>query len=357
MSLKLGGSKSKTSETSTSSFNNSTTAIVPDWARSLTEGVAGRVGELNRLDPHSLFAPAHALQQQAAGQAAGLSGMGEAFTRGGELMRGAAEADAHTYQPGELTGATLGRHTEAASHSLLDNLDAYMSPYRKQVVDAALADFDFGAGQTRAQQDLELAGSGAFGGSGAALTRAATEDALVRGRATTSANLLDQMFGRGAALSSEDAGRRQQASLANAGWANDFARSRADLAQRTAEGAFAAGNEAARYNAGAEEQALQRRMEAGRGIGDLASAYEANQRANIGAEAELGETLRGIEQQQRQAPITHAQQIVAMLNGLPISLFTGEQKTGTETSSGTSTRKGTDWGASATFTKIPGISG
>jgi hypothetical protein len=187
---------------------------------------------------------------------------------------------------------------------VLENLDAYMSPYRRDVVDAALADFDHGAGQTRAQQDLDLAGSGAFGGSGSALTRSMTEDALTRGRSTTSANLLDQMFQRGTALSADDANRRQQAAMANAA---------------------------------AAEQALQRQMEAAKGLTDLSTAYEANQRANIATQAGLGETLRGIEQEQRQAPVTSTQQIVAMLQGLPISLFTGEQKTGTE--SGTTKSK------------------
>lgn len=313
MGFKIGGSKTKTSTTSNSSFNKTTTPIVPEWASTLTQGVAGRVGDLNRLDPYSLVAPTQGLQARAAAGAESLSGSPWNFDAAADLMRGVAGQGPQIYSP-----------TKAQSASLLDNLDAYMSPYRRDVVGAALADYDFGAGQTRAQQDLDLAGSGAFGGSGAALTRSMTEDALTRGRATTSANLLDQMFQRGAGLSADDANRRQQVALANA----------------------AAANEAGRFRAEAGDRTLQRQTEAARGLTDISTAYDANQRANIATQAGIGDTLRGVDQQQRQAPVTSAQQVVAMLSGLPISLFTGQQEQGTQSSSSTGTTKGSDWGFS-----------
>ncbi|MEO8113741.1 MAG: hypothetical protein ABI655_05140 [Phenylobacterium sp.] len=323
---------------------------------------------------------------------------------------GAAESYAPTLGTAEAYHAVAGQATDAQAGSLLDNLGGYMSPYRRDVVDSALNDYDFGAGQTRAQQDLDLAGSGAFGGSGAALTRSMTEDALTRGRATTSANLYDQMFQRGAALSADDANRRQQVSLANAAAANQFglanmealnqagqfnagARNQFGLANAEAmnqagqfntaahnqfglanmdalnqAGQFntsarnqfelanmASANDAGRFNAEANDRTLQRQMDAARGLTDLSTAYDANQRANIAAQAGIGDTLRGIDQQQRQAPVTSTQQIVAMLSGLPISLFTGEQKSGTESGSSTGKTSGLEWGASASFTKIPGV--
>lgn len=335
MSLKIGGSKSTEKSTSTSNFSNTTTPILPQWAQDLTQSVASRVGQVNGLDSASLFAPRQQLHNSAAALADELNGQRWNFRAAGDVLAGAASAGSNGYQASLLSGPT-----NAASHSVLDNLDSYMSPYRGQVVDSALADFDFGAGQTRAQQDLDLAGSGAFGGSGAALTRSMTEDALARGRATTSANLLDQMFQRGAALSSGDADRRQQAALANAAAANHFAMANA-----------AATNEAARYNAGAEEQMWARRADAAKSLTDISANYEANQRANIAAQSQMGDVLRGIDAEQRQLPVTSAQQVVAMLSGLPISLFTGEQKTGTE--SGSSTGKKTNVYAEASHTFIP----
>lgn len=341
MSLKLGGSKSKSSSTQTSNFSNTTTPLVPEWARSLTEGVASRVADVNRLDPRSLVAPANGLHDRAAVMAGDLTGLRSTYDTSGGLLGRAAAAGAYGYQP-----TMLGGSVDAGPESLLDNLDAYMSPYRRQVVDAALADYDFGAGQTRAQQDLDLAGSGAFGGSGYALTRAMTEDALARGRATTSANLLDQMYQQGAALSSQDAERRQQAGLANAAAANQYALANA-----------AAANDAARYNAGAEEQMWARRADAARSQADIATAYETNQRANIAAQAQMAELLRGIDAEQRQAPVTSAQQVVALLNGLPISLFTGQQQTGSQTGTSNSTTKGSEWGLGASISGPLGSEG
>lgn len=81
--------------------------------------------------------------------------------------------------------------------------------------------------------------------------------------------------------------------------------------------------ERASQNAQLAEQGWSQRFNA-----ELA-AHE-QQRANLAAQAQIGAALRDVDQQQRQAPITSAQQVVAMLNGLPIGLFTGEEVKGTE---------------------------
>lgn len=318
----VGGSKAKTDSKSTTNTSSTTTPIVPEWASTLTQNAAGRVGDLLHLDPQSLVAPANPLQTHAAGWAGDLTGSPWNFDAAADLTRGVAQRGANTYQPTAPGPASL-----ASSQSVLDNLDSYMSPYRRQVVDSALADFDFGAGQTRAQQDLDLAGSGAFGGSGAALTRSMTEDALTRGRAATSSNLYNQMFQQGATLSAGDADRRQQAALANAAAANQFSLAGAS--------AF---NDAAQYNAGAQERLQQRQLDAARGLADISSAYDANLRGNIATQAQTGQMLRDIDQQQRQAPVTTAQSIVAMLNGLPINLFVGQQQNGTSSTKGSETK-------------------
>lgn len=181
--------------------------------------------------------------------------------------------------------------------SLLDGLDKYMSPYTQQVVDASLADFDYGAGQTRAQQDLDMARSGAFGGSGAAITRSMTEDALNRGRAMTSATLRDQGFQVGAGLSGQDADRRQQASALNA-----------QLAQ---------------------QQAALR--------GQLGFAAEESDRANVGLQGDLGAMLRAIAQDKAVSPINLLQTQVALQGGLPLGLFQGQNQSGTSRASQTTT--------------------
>ena len=151
----------------------------------------------------------------------------------------------------------------------------------------------------RAQQALNLAGSGAFGGSGAALTQSATEGELARARASTLGALRSQAYSQalGAATSQAQIQQQQQA-------------------QRLAAAGQLAG---------------------------ISSQYDANQRANIATQAGIGDSLRGITQAMDQAPVANAQQIVALLQGLPLGLFTGTTTEGTQSTQ----TKGQTTGASA----------
>lgn len=299
--VRRSSTKTTSNTTKTGTFNTTTTPIVPAWAQGPVETAAGRVGGLLGADPNGFVAPANPLQTRAGQDAAGLNDSGWTFEAANGLL---ARTSALTPQ-----ATAPGAQTAFKGASLLDGMDAYASPYRQQVVDAALADFDHDAGRTRAQLDLDLAGAGAFGGSGAALTRSMTEGELARGRATTTATLLDQMFNRAAQLSNLDADRRQEA----------------DLAGRAAR------LSAAQFDATQQAANLDRNLAIARGASDLAEAYGRNQRANIDLQATLGGQLREVDQAQRQAPLTTASQIVAMLNGLPLSLFAGQEQAGTNT--------------------------
>lgn len=190
-----------------------------------------------------------------------------------------------------MNSALNAQAPSASSASLLDNLEAYQNPYRKQVTDAAMADFDADAGRRRAAQDLSLAGEGAFAGSGAALTRSQTEGELARARSTQLSKLLADMYTTTAGLAGQDADRRQQVSLANAQMALQDQAQKAQIAQ------FAAQN-------GLDQ--------------------DANARANIAAQSGLGAQLRGVDQAQRQAPMTTLGQQIDMFSGLPASLFHGQ---------------------------------
>jgi len=285
-SLSGKASKSKTTFNNTGTFNNTTTPVVPEWATSPVQAAAGRVGSLLNLDPNSLVAPAHGLQQQAAGTAGALSSDGSWLS---PLM----QADTPFASGGKA----------------YDWVGRYMDPYLKDVVDSTAADLDANAGQVRAQQALNLAGSGAFGGSGAALTQSMTEGELSRARASALGGLRSQGYNMALQAASGDADRATQARVANAQMA---------LQDRAQKAGF--------------------RFEA-----------DANQRANIGTQAGLGDTLRGIDQQQRLAPVTSTQQVVAMLNGLPLGLFAGQNEQGTKTDTGTTKIKGFEIGGSASW--------
>ena len=301
MSLKLGGSASKTKSTSNTTSNSTTTPIVPEWASTLTQGVAGRVGGLMGLDPQSLVAPANSLQTLAAGRAGDLNGSPWNFDGAADLTRGAANT------------SWLNGYMTADTPSAAAGLSSYLNPYLHDVVDSTAADLDASDGRVRAQQALDLAGAGAFGGSGAALTQSMTEGELSRARASALGALRSQGYATALNAAAGDADRGLQDRAQKVGWGF---------------------------------QGQQQQLTAGNQLAGISSAYDANQRANLETQANLGGVLRGIDQEQRQAPVTSTQQIVAMLSGLPIDLFTGEQKTATESSVGTGKTKNSDWGFS-----------
>jgi hypothetical protein len=272
------GKRKSTNQTSTSS-SSSSTPTNPDWVSHTAQSLNTGIQSLGGRDPYSLVAPVSDLETQAANSAAKLGG---GFGSGGQSVGGDQWFADLLSQPAPAVG----------SASLLDNLDAYQNPYRDQVVDAALADYDYSAGATRASQDLELTGSNAFNGSGSALTRSMTERQLNQGRGTLSANLLKDMFTTSAGLASQDAERRQQASLANA------------------------------------QMALQDRQMRGQ----LALDREGSMRSNVASQAALGAQLRAADQAMRSAPTTQLGTQIDMFSGLPLQLFQGQSSTSTGTS-------------------------
>lgn len=285
MSLKLHGSTSKTKTTSNTNTSSTTTPILPEWAPSLAQGVASRVSGLLGQDPNSQIAPTHELQTRASAGAAALNSAGS---------------------PDWLKSSMSADTPFASGGKAYDFVNRYMNPYLKDVVDTTAADFDFNAGQVRAQQALDLAGSGAFGGSGAALTQSMTEGELARGRASTLAGLRSRGYETALGAAAGDADRATQARIANA---------QTVLQDRSQKAGFA-------FQA------------------------DENQRANIAAQAAQGQAQRDIDQQRLSAGAKSTEQLVALLNGLPIGLFSGEQKTGTEATK--ETQKGVTVGVEAT---------
>ena len=319
----------------TSSSTQTRTPNNPTW---VTEGLAGVGGALQGLmgrDPTTFIAGPSTLQTKAFNDAGSLTSS-PLFGQAGDIFGNVAKAAANTYDatgydPTKATsrgydnvdwtgegyaptkiGDAIGYDPVTASSqgytasSLLEGLERYKSPYEADVVNTALADFDFGAGATRAQQALDEARSGAFGGSGAAITRSLTEGDLARGRAATSAQLRDQMFTRATGLSATDAAARNralefaanaanQAALANAAAANQAAAMKAaaqnqflmgDADAANAAAAFGANarNTSAASNAGARNAALQFGADAANRV-DLANADAANTASRFGADA------------------------------------------------------------------------
>lgn len=279
MSFKVGGEASYSNTKENESSRKATMPVIPDWLDSATRDHVTRFGQLSRIDPVDRVSPSNPWIDEAGDRAATLGRYDPWFQEAASITHATADAPAPRVQ----------------AASLLDNFKAYESPYIQSVVDAALADFDYGAGKTRAQQSLDLAGQGAFGGSGSALTRSFTEGELARGRASASSTLREQGFNRAAQLAGEDAQRRQSAAEANARLAADT---------------------------------QQRNLQAAQQMGALSGQHWSNARADIGTLSDMGQLFRGIETDRRQAPFAGAAQDLDLFTGLPLQLFVGSDEQG-----------------------------
>ena len=320
-SFNASGSVEKTKSTTNTNgtFNKTSTPIVPEWASSLTQGVAGRVGGLLGQDPQGYVQPSNPLETQAAGSAAGLRNYDFNYDGAADLTRGAAKTSwLDPYMSADAPFSSGGK--------AYDYVGKYLNPYLDQVVGATAADLDNQAGQVRAQQALDLAGSGAFGGSGAALTQSMTEGELARARASSLSGLRSRGYETALNAAAGDAERATQARISNAQIALQ------DRGQK----------------AGFGFQGQQQQLQAANQLYQLSNAHEANARDNIATQAGIGGTLRGIDNAARNAPVTSTQQLVAMLSGLPINLFVGQNEQ--SVSSETVDKKETTVGAKAGFT-------
>ena len=398
-------SSKKTTKTSENRLENATRSPTnPVMATQAMEDFLGRVKSFGAYDPYRFVAPASDLQEQAF-EGAGQLGNSGMFGRAAQMAQGVAGAGApsaklHDYRAPDVgaaagykapalgpaaqaRGVTIDPAQTASAASLLENIQAYQSPYAKDVVGAAMADFDSLAGRQRADLAARGAKAGALGSSRFGFTEGAFEGEVARARNSQLANLLDQGFRTAAQLAEQDAGRRQQAGLFNADAANARALNQAGLAQqanlfnagaqndravaqgqldqsagqfntdaRNSQSAQQAALEAAarQFSAGAQNQnsqfnaqmqgdALARQLQAAGLLGDLGNSQQSNQRQNLALTADLGAEQQRIEQMRRMAIPAQIDAMAGWYNQFPLGLWSGENVQGTVNSRGTNVTK------------------
>lgn len=276
------GTSSGTANT-TQNTNFTQTPTNPDWVTNLAQSLGAGVSSLQGTNPQSYIAGPTPLLTTAANSAGDLTGDPYAYAGASDVTRGVANSKAP-----DIAG----------------NIDQFMNPALNDVVNSTLADYDHQAGLTTAQDDLNLAGSGAFGGSGAALTKAATAGELARGRATTEGNLRSNAFTQALGGATNQAGLTEQ------------------------------------------NQGL--RLAAGGQLATIADQAQAAQRANIAAQDAAAQPIQQIAQAQAQAPLTFQQMLDQLFAGTNPSLFTGQ--TGTQDQTGVQTQTGNTTGNSSGIT-------
>lgn len=269
--------KKKTKTTSNQQTSLTTTPTNPEWSTGLVSGLAGRVNDLSKADPYSFIAGPDALQTQAGAGAADLTPSAN-YGQASDIYSGLADGG-----PGAA--------------DIAGGISKFYNPYEQQVVDTSLADYDFGAGQSRGQAALDLANDTTFGGSGGSLYRSGLEGEILRGRGALSAGIRSDGF---------------KTALGGA-------TAQAQLAEQAAA------------------RQLQSRLGAAGGLASVGQAQGADERANIGLQANIGDILQKLAQQRAGAPLGLLGTQASLAGTLPLGMFTGQQANGTM--SGTSTSK------------------
>lgn len=309
----LSSKKQTTKETSQQSGTQQSTATtsntVPDWIKQPTMNVAGQIGGLLDQGAGAYTPQMSGLQQEAVARAGGLK-TSPYFQQAGDALGNVGDV---AYTP--YSAQTFD------AQSLLDGLDKYYNPFKEQVLNPVLNDYDVQSDETRAAQAADAARNRSFQGSRYGVQEAATEGQLARGRAATEGGLLGQMYTQATGLSATDAAARQQAAAANAAAANQ-------AAAANAQGTFAA----AQANQAAQLQRAQQ-------LAALGATQGSEERANLGVQAGLGGVLTDFENTQRQYPIQFLQQNEGLLSGLNPELYTNKtiNTSGSNTATGSST--------------------
>jgi hypothetical protein len=336
-------------------YSQTSTPTNPQWVTDTGWGLNNRMTDLaNNTDPLSYVPGASANQTAAYGGAAALGGNGGAFTTAQGMAQGAGDTSAVTGlagTPAQMVDPSImwSQMPQVTAAAGADSYGRYFNPYLSDVVNTTLKDFDVNAGQTRAQQALDMAGSGAFGGSGAAITQSQTEGQLARARAAADANLRSQGYTASMGYGMQDADRGLAAQTTNAG--NELARQEANQAaingvntgnaDRTLANKTASGNLLL--------QALGQQGTAATQMAGIASGADANSRANVATQLGAGQDQRSIDQERAQAPLTMQDWLVQNFSNLPLSLFHGENQNGTQDTTGTETQSGTSNGKTTGF--------
>lgn len=299
----FGGSKSNTNSSFTgtdtydknTNFNQTSTPTNPDWVSSGAQNIFTGAQSLAGANPQNYVAGPNAQQLQAGQSASNLNGTPWNY-------------EAALGKTGQVMNSDAPQMQAATASPYINN---YLNPYVDQVVNTANADFDANAGQTRAQQALQMAHSGAFGGSGAAITQSLTEGQLARARATQDATLRAQGYDTALGAAQQDASRQQEANSNNA-----------QLVGQQYDRALTGANQ----------------------LGNLSSTYEGNQRADAATQAAVGDSLHTIQQQQATAPLDLQAWLQQNFSGLPLNLFQGQTQVGTQNEDGTENQSGTSKG-------------
>lgn len=313
----MSRSKSKTNSSSTSQQTATTTPNTPSWIQQPWQDYTSQVNALLGSGQPLISGPSD-LQNLAFQGASGLTTSplyGQAAGLIGQATGGSANL------AGPAAQASAG---SASSRNITDlDLNDYLNAGLGDQISAARADYDATGGRVRSAQDVASAFSGGGRNSNNAVLAAMTEGELSRAANTGLADIRARAYDQAGALATNDLNREAQTSAANAGFATQA---------NIANAGFT--NQGNQFNANQQDNALARMLQGAGLLGNLGQAMGADERANIGLQAGLGEQQRDITNATSEASRLAALQ--ALLSGIPLDAFVGQTTTGSGSQTGKS---------------------
>lgn len=289
--------KKKSTQKTTQNQTMTTTPNNPEFVTRGVEDLSNKVNSVfGAIDPTKYVAGPTDLMKRGLDSIGGLSS-GAGYGMGQAMVQDAGSAGPQTVNAGSIS----------------DLISSFKNPYDQQVVETSLASNDFAAGKQRGQAQLDLAQDSVFGGSSGSLYKSALEGELARQRGSLEAGLRSGSYDRAVQAATAQAGLNQGASLANANFG---------------------------------EAALNRRLQAGTSLADIAGAQGADARANAGLQLTAGEQERQIQNQQNSAGVDLLLKQIAANSGIPYDLLRGSTSTGTMSGTTKTTQSGaalSDW--------------
>lgn len=265
-----------------------TTPNVPDYIQGPMKTLYGQVGDQAGVDPHSLVAGMDPLQSLATGGAAAL----------GNGSDGGAQAKSWLNQV--VNGSVGGA---GASSGQWGDVNKYLDPALNFELNSSLNSFDNQAAQDRTSQSLGLAGRRGGSGADIATSLLGGQQSLARGQ--LEGGIRSHAFDLASQLADAQAGRDSQANMQAAQLASS---------ERMAD--------------------ANNKLQASSLYSDIGNNADANSRANLALQSDIGGINRGINQQDLSAPSDYLAKLSAILGGLPGQMDVGQTSTGTTKTSG-----------------------
>ena len=216
------------------------------------------------------------------------------------------------------------------------NLDPYMNPYTKNVIDATMPIYQQNLGLQQNQQQNAASSAGAFGGSRMGVQQGVTQAQGAQGMAQMAQQLNAANFGQAQSAAQQDIANRLAASQSNQ-TAQQGNLNRDLLAQTT--------------NQGAQQQKINSDLLASQGLANLGDLQTCANAANFTMLSQAGASEQGAAQDTinsqmakfQQANAYPQQQLATLLSALGMT----PHDTATTGTSNTQTQTPTNWGALA----------